>query len=295
VFVKLFDTMLDSSIWDEDHATVRVWITMLLMANQEGIVLASTGGVAGRARVTHQDTKNALQKFEKPDPESKNQDYGGQRIEAIDGGWRILNYQYYRELQTQRQMDDAARQRRHRAQRKAQGHGTSRDVTVTSRDVTPEAEAEAEADIKTTDTNVSEARASCGKEPASCGKNPNAAIVDVLKQYAYRPDGKPPDGWSLAQDLHVVKRDVRPANISDEEIIAFIKGVALMSDRGEIGWIQPGEKFTLKTAYKAKHGSVPLLYEAKSQWYQYENRRRVTSDRGPPRRLSASEITRGVT
>lgn len=45
-YAKVFDSMLTSSVWQESHATVRVWFTMLLMKDQDGVVNASVPGLA---------------------------------------------------------------------------------------------------------------------------------------------------------------------------------------------------------------------------------------------------------
>ena len=51
-FSKLFQSILSSTIWCEDHPTRVVWITMLAMADRHGYVGASIPGIAGMARVT---------------------------------------------------------------------------------------------------------------------------------------------------------------------------------------------------------------------------------------------------
>jgi len=140
VYVKLFGTILDSSIWATDLPTRVVWITMLAMADEYGIVSASVGGLARRACVSEKECSKALKNLLAPDPDSRTKEHDGRRIEPLEGGWRLLNYAKYRELRTKKQMADAMRQTRHRHNK--------RDVSqqpVTSHDVTTEAEAEAEA------------------------------------------------------------------------------------------------------------------------------------------------------
>lgn len=140
MYVKLFGSILDSSIWAEDHATVRVWITMLTMANEDGMVEASPSGLARRANVTREECRKALEIFQKPDIESKSQEWGGRRIELVDGGWLLLNYAKYREMRTKKQVIDASRQARQRKR--------ERDGSRSSRDIHVEAEAYAEAEAK---------------------------------------------------------------------------------------------------------------------------------------------------
>jgi hypothetical protein len=115
-YVKLFGSILDSSIMDAPVATRWTWVALMAMADQDGKVEASMGGVAHRARVTREECELAFAYFTSPDPESKTPDNEGRRIEKVDGGWRLLNYEYYRDLQDQedRRAKAAARQQRRR-------------------------------------------------------------------------------------------------------------------------------------------------------------------------------------
>ena len=51
-FTKLFNSILDSTIWQEPPATKLVWITLLAMSDRNGDVHASIPGLAKRAGVT---------------------------------------------------------------------------------------------------------------------------------------------------------------------------------------------------------------------------------------------------
>lgn len=97
-YAKLACSILDSSVWYEDDATLRVWITLLAMKDKNGIVNASIIGLAGRARKTIPETETALAKFMSPDPFSRTPDYEGRRVESVPGGWLVLNHQLYRDL-----------------------------------------------------------------------------------------------------------------------------------------------------------------------------------------------------
>lgn len=97
-FTKLFSSIISSSIWRASKDTKVVWITMLAMCDKEGEVWASVGGLADMARVTREECQKALEELLAPDPDSRTKEHEGRRIEAIDGGWRVLNYRKYREL-----------------------------------------------------------------------------------------------------------------------------------------------------------------------------------------------------
>lgn len=145
MYVKLFGSILDSSIWDESLATRIVWVTMLTMADENGFVSASPDGVARRANIPKQDCYAALKTLEAPDIHSKSKEWGGRRIEQVEGGWQVLNYTKYREIQTKRQLKDAQRQARKRQRDKEE---TERDLRDASRDSAPEAEVDAKAEAK---------------------------------------------------------------------------------------------------------------------------------------------------
>jgi hypothetical protein len=96
--VKLFREILDSSIWGEDDATRLLWVTMIAMASDGGEVLASLPGLASRARIDMGSCEKSISRLASPDAQSRTQANGGRRIEAIDGGWIVLNYQKYQSI-----------------------------------------------------------------------------------------------------------------------------------------------------------------------------------------------------
>jgi len=95
-FVKLDCKILYSSIWAESPETKTVWITMLALADQNGIVPATAPGISLAAVVSLEATRKALAIFESPDPDSKSLENRGRRIERVDGGYKVLNYESYR-------------------------------------------------------------------------------------------------------------------------------------------------------------------------------------------------------
>jgi len=97
-FTKLFNSILDSTIWQEPLETKVVWITMLAMCDRTGEVHASVPGLAKRAGVTLQQCNAALACLESPDEYSRTKTHDGRRIREIDGGWELLNHAKYRAL-----------------------------------------------------------------------------------------------------------------------------------------------------------------------------------------------------
>ncbi len=97
-FTKLFNTIVTSTIWQEDDKTRIVWITMLAIADAFGNVFAAIPGLASVANVTIEAAQKAVDNLLAPDEWSRTKDFEGRRIEAIDGGWHILNYGKYRKM-----------------------------------------------------------------------------------------------------------------------------------------------------------------------------------------------------
>jgi hypothetical protein len=99
---------------------------MLAMADKHGEVMASILGLAHRARVTVEDCEKAIQHLSGPDPYSRTGENDGRRIEAIDGGWEILNYAKYRRMMSEEEQAERnrIRQQRYRDRQKVtQGDG----------------------------------------------------------------------------------------------------------------------------------------------------------------------------
>lgn len=151
MYVKLFSSILHSSIWSAPSDTRLVWITMLAMADLDGYVRAAPSGLARAANVPLDACLAALAILEGPDPESGTEEYEGRRIEAVPGGWMLLNYAKYRNMVDPDTVRAQTRERvqRHRAKKKAKPITVSNGnapVTVGNGRLR-QAEAEAEANI----------------------------------------------------------------------------------------------------------------------------------------------------
>ncbi len=117
-FAKIFGTITDSSIWGESLETRVVWITMLAIADADGLVTGSVGGLARRANVSRDACVQALATLTGPDPDSSD-GTTGERLQKVDRGWRIINHAHYRAKQSSKQSSAAARVARHRERTKS--------------------------------------------------------------------------------------------------------------------------------------------------------------------------------
>lgn len=118
-FVKLYGSILRSSVWQQPLATKVTWITLLALADANGFVAASIPGLAATAGVTLEECEAALACLLAPDRYSGSQVDEGRRIKPCRGGWIITNHREYRELRTERQVREAERIAGKRAEAKA--------------------------------------------------------------------------------------------------------------------------------------------------------------------------------
>jgi len=150
-YTKLFPSLLTSTVWLESAETRLVWITMLALADRDGLVEASVPGLAKLAGVSREACDEALRVFSSPDPDSRSKREEGRRIVAVDGGWLLVNHLDYRQKASavERREKATLRQRRLRERNASvrNRNAQSRSVTPhTQCDDTAEAEAEAEAE-----------------------------------------------------------------------------------------------------------------------------------------------------
>ena len=156
-YVKLFSSIVTSSMWSEDPPTRVVWVTMLTLKDKFQEVHASLPGLARAANVPLADAEAAIKKFLSPDPYSRTKEHEGRRIEEIPGGWRILNGEYYRRLMSieERREYKRIKEAERRARLRAQNVDKSGQSVTKSGQILAETETEAytEAEPLKTTTN----------------------------------------------------------------------------------------------------------------------------------------------
>jgi len=130
MYVKLFADILASSLWDLDSDTRVVWVTLLVMADEDGVVRARTPGIAHMARLPKGTVTQSLARLSEPDPESRTEAHEGRRIESIEDGYLVLNYRKYRDMKTpaERREDTRKRVQVHREKKRSEGEAD--DVTL---------------------------------------------------------------------------------------------------------------------------------------------------------------------
>jgi hypothetical protein len=153
-YSKLFSSIVHSSLWTEEDHVRLLFVTLLAIADREGHVYGSRNGLERAANIQYDVDAGDVDPWQalmEPDSDSadlmRNPENEGRRIEAVDGGFRILNYLYYRSLRN----DDDRREQNREAQRKFRERSVSRNKprSANVKRVKPEsAHADADADAE---------------------------------------------------------------------------------------------------------------------------------------------------
>jgi hypothetical protein len=146
-FVKLHEGIVKSSIMCESIHVRLVWLLLLAIADRDGYVEGAPSALARMFNVTPEQLADAFRVLTSPDPESRSEAEDGRRlIQEGNHRWRVVNYLYYRRLQSEEQRREKTRERTRRW--REQSAGDAGDACVThgdACDANAEAEAEAEA------------------------------------------------------------------------------------------------------------------------------------------------------
>ena len=178
-FTKLHSKIVYSSVWREPMHVRIVWITMLALANQDGVVEGAANGLAHLAGVTIDEFQDAIGVLCGPDPHSSD-GTTGERVEKVPGGWFIINHANYRDVRTREQIKTAERVRKHRER---QRESLEDCVTVTGVTVGNAVKR------RSASASASESAAVAGTEPDGL------AVPSKPKTKVERPDDVPEQVW----------------------------------------------------------------------------------------------------
>lgn len=115
-YSKLHSSLVNSSLWTEPDAVRLLFITLLAMCDRDGVVYGSRLGLSRIAHISVDEIEEAWETLLDADPESSDRmrapENEGRRIEEVSGGFRLLNFEYYRGLRN----DDERREQNREAQ-----------------------------------------------------------------------------------------------------------------------------------------------------------------------------------
>lgn len=101
MFAKVFSQIFDSTI-AEDYKIRHIFMDLLVMADSDGVVDKTPQAISRIANVPLEHVLAGLEVLSQPDTLSRTKENDGRRIvlvdESRDWGWRIVNFQKYREI-----------------------------------------------------------------------------------------------------------------------------------------------------------------------------------------------------
>jgi len=131
-FTKLDEGIIYSSVMGEDDSVFRVWIILIAACKSNGISPISSIFIKNITGKTLEEINRCLKILSDPDINSRSKNNEGRRIEIADGGFKIINYQKYRDFS----YSDHPEAIKKRKQRDILGHlGTCPNMSGTFRDI----------------------------------------------------------------------------------------------------------------------------------------------------------------
>ena len=117
-------------------------------------------------------------------------------------------------------------------------------------------------------------------------------LMQAVRRSLYAPDGQPPAGYNDGRDVTVIHA-LRRKRYSGDDILDAIEGLAILRERGELDWLLPGQKATMRALYNTRTGVRPvfaLAQEARAKAPSVRRETHATPEHigGPLRRLGVS-------
>jgi hypothetical protein len=120
-YSPLWSKVVHSSLWRENDAVVKVFLTMIAVKDSDHIVRLDAMGIGNLARKDEAETLRILAILQAPDTKRiEKQPFDGRRIEKVADGWLVLNGDKYREMMrtANRNAYQAQKQREYRNKKK---------------------------------------------------------------------------------------------------------------------------------------------------------------------------------
>ena len=122
--------ILSSSVWSEAPHVRLVWLTLLILCDTDGYVGAAIPGIARAAGVSLAETRDAMERLQQPDPDSRTKTDEGRRVRLAERGFQILNFREHLDRLSAERAKSRDRVRRFRERQRSNVTHPDGNVTV---------------------------------------------------------------------------------------------------------------------------------------------------------------------
>lgn len=154
MYSKLFSSMYDGTLVSSGPWEALVTFQQLIiLADRDGWVDMTVEAISRRTGIPVEVLQKGIPRLMEPDPHSRSEAEGGRRIVPIDDrrpwGWKIVNYQYYRQIRTEEERREYMRSYQRERRRKQKSlQGVDRFDNLDSKQCQPIADADAYTDAE---------------------------------------------------------------------------------------------------------------------------------------------------
>jgi len=138
MYGKLFASMYDGTLYGQWQAIITLQ-QMVILADEDGVVDITPPALAAKTSIPLEIIEKGLEQLSQPDRYSRSPADDGRRIVLIDPdrpwGWRIVNYQHYRDLASREDKKRKDRERIAEKRNKNKDVANCRNVSQTVADV----------------------------------------------------------------------------------------------------------------------------------------------------------------
>jgi hypothetical protein len=131
-YCKIYDDVLTGSVNDQPDHVFRLWITLCLLADRDGVVRGTAAWLGRQAGGMSSDrVRESLDFFNTPDPGSKCPEYEGRRAVPMEGGWFLPSKATYRDSKKDEDLRESWKrwQENSRARRKSERESGGQGVS----------------------------------------------------------------------------------------------------------------------------------------------------------------------
>lgn len=130
-WAPLWSGIVDSSLWEEDGDTVKVFMTILATKDSDHVCRLDAYRISRKCCMDEIKVLEILKLLASPDKRRKSkQPNDGRRIKAVEDGWLVLNGELYRKMVQEEMRKASWRKAQAAARKKKKSQGPTHSETA---------------------------------------------------------------------------------------------------------------------------------------------------------------------